>query len=114
MAWRLRHFGNDEQAQAVAALQRQVWLQVVARFEALRDETGLRQSDLARALGVSRPQIHDWLSDPVNMTLKAAGRLMLAMDGEFDCGRFSRRGKCNGGAVRPIDPNADLSGRPSH
>lgn len=83
LALRLRHFGNEEQRRAVAALQRQVWLQVVARFEILREETGLRQSDLARALGVSRPQIHEWLSDPANMTLKAASRLMLAMDAEL-------------------------------
>lgn len=91
MAWRLRHFGNDEQRRAVAALQRQVWLQVVARFGALRDQVGLRQSDLARALGVSRPQIHEWLSDPANITLKAAGRLMLAMDGELTCALVARR-----------------------
>jgi len=85
VAWRLRHFGNEEQGRAVAALQRQVWLQVVARFEALRGEAGLRQSDLAKSLGVSRPQIHQWLSDPANMTLKAAGRLMLAMDTPPTC-----------------------------
>lgn len=92
VAWRLRHFGNEEQGRAVAALQRQVWLQVVARFEALRDEIGLRQSDLARSLGVSRPQIHEWLSDPANVTLKAAGRLLLAMDGELSCKLVSPRG----------------------
>lgn len=91
MTWRLRHFGNEEQGRAVAALQRQVWLQVVARFEALRDEIGLRQSDLARSLGVSRPQIHEWLSDPTNMTIKAAGRLLLAMDGELNCKLVSPR-----------------------
>lgn len=91
VAWRLRHFGNEEQGRAVAALQRQVWLQVVARFETLRDEIGLRQSDLARSLGVSRPQIHEWLSDPANMTIKAAGRLLLAMDGELSCKLVSPR-----------------------
>jgi len=91
VAWRLRHFGNEEQGRAVAALQRQVWLQVVARFEALRGEAGLRQSDLAKSLGVSRPQIHEWLSDPAHMTLKAAGRLMLAMDAQLTCALMNQR-----------------------
>lgn len=104
VAWRLRHFGNEEQGRAVAALQRQVWLQVVARFEALRDEIGLRQSDLARSLGVSRPQIHEWLSDPANMTLKAAGRLLLAMDDELSCKLVSPRG-----SVTPPDAAAKSS-----
>lgn len=91
LALRLRHFGNEEQRRAVAALQHQVWRQVVARFEVLRDEAGLRQSDLARALGVSRPQIHEWLSDPANMTLKAASRLMLAMEAQLTCAQVDQR-----------------------
>lgn len=101
MAWRVRHFGNDEQRRAVATLQRQVWLQVVARFEALRGEVGLRQSDLARALGVSRPQIHEWLSDPANITLKAAGRLMLAMDCELTCATVAPRDAARSNAAPP-------------
>ena len=63
-------------------MQAALWRGVVARFELLKARDGLRQADLAAALGVSRPQIHEWLSDPRNMTLKAAGRLLLAMDAE--------------------------------
>ncbi len=43
-----------------------LWRGVFARFEYLK------------ALGVLRPRIHEWLSDPRNMTVKAAGRLLLA------------------------------------
>lgn len=67
---------------AAERAQAAMWRGVVARFEHLRAANGLRQSDLAAALGVSRPQIHEWLSNPRNMTLKAAGRLLLAMDAE--------------------------------
>lgn len=63
-------------------MQAALWRGVVARFEHLKDSEGLRQADLAAALDVSRPQIHEWLSDPRHMTLKAAGRLLLAMDAE--------------------------------
>ena len=80
MGQRIRHFDHEEQAQAIARAQDAVWRGVVARFEQLKAAQGLRQADLAAALGVSRPQIHEWLSDPRNMTLKAAGRLLLAMD----------------------------------
>lgn len=78
----VRHFGHEEQAIAVERAQAAMWRGVVARFEHLKSARGLRQSDLAAALGVSRPQIHEWLSNPRNMTLKAAGRLLLAMDAE--------------------------------
>ncbi len=77
-----RRFGPEEQARAVGRTQATMWRAVVARFEHLKAVEGLRQADLAAALGVSRPQIHEWLSDPRNMTLKAAGRLLLAMDAE--------------------------------
>ena len=79
---RVRRFGPAEQARAIDRTQAAMWRGVVARFEHLKAAEGLRQADLAAALGVSRPQIHEWLSDPRNMTLKAAGRLLLAMDAE--------------------------------
>ncbi len=82
MERRVRRFGPEEQTRAVDGLQAAVWRGVVARFEHLKAAEGLRQADLAAALGVSRPQIHEWLSDPRNMTLKAAGRLLLAMGAE--------------------------------
>lgn len=80
MGRQLRHFDIEEQALAVARAQAAMWRGVVARFEHLKTTEGLRQADLAAALGVSRPQVHEWLSSPRNMTLKAAGRLLLAMD----------------------------------
>ena len=80
MGRRERHFSPDDQAVAIVKTQTQMWLGIVARFEHLKAMDGLRQADLAKALGVSRPQIHEWLSDPRNMTIKAAGRLLLAMD----------------------------------
>lgn len=82
LARRARRFGPEEQARAIDRLQAAMWRGVVARFEQLKADEGLRQADLAAALGVSRPQIHEWLSDPRHMTLKAAGRLLLAMDAE--------------------------------
>jgi plasmid maintenance system antidote protein VapI len=78
----VRHFGHEAQAIAAERAQAAMWRGVVGRFEHLRATEGLRQSDLAAALGVSRPQIHEWLSHPRNMTLKAAGRLLLAMGAE--------------------------------
>ena len=74
----------DHEAQAVAVdrLQRHIWRALNRRFQQAQLD-GLKQSDLARRLGVSRPQIHVWLNDPSKITLKAAARLMLAMDGEL-------------------------------
>lgn len=82
----------DHQALVVARVQQELWILVVARFRELEAETGLRQVDLAKQLGVSRPQIHEWLSEPHNMTIKAAGRLMEAMGAQlvFDMRRMRR------------------------
>ena len=79
MGRRVRQFDPEEQAKAVDGTRTALWLGVVARFEHLKAAEGLRQADLAAAPGVSRSQIHEWLSDPRNLTLKAAGRLLLAM-----------------------------------
>lgn len=75
-----RRIDERRQASAVRAAQTAVWRAVVTRFREREARDGLKQADIARRLGVSRPQIHEWLSDPRKMTLKAAARLMLAMD----------------------------------
>jgi len=77
--------GEQNQAAAVRAAQSALWRSVVCRFRELEHASALKQADLARRLGVSRPQIHEWLSDPQNMTIKAAGRLLLAMDSSLSC-----------------------------
>jgi transcriptional regulator with XRE-family HTH domain len=82
----MRHLEHDAQADAVERLQRRVWRAVVERFQQ-RQALGLRQADLARLLGISRPQINVWLNDPTTMTLKAAARLMLAMDTQLELPR---------------------------
>lgn len=68
------------QARAVVDAQGAVRELILQRFRALEAREGLRQVDLARGLGVSKAQIHEWLSDPRNITLKAAARLLSAMD----------------------------------
>lgn len=75
-------FDHNAQARAVDRLQRQMWRAVVEQIRR-RQEEGLRQVDLAERLGISPPQVHLWLTDPSRLTLKAAARLMLAMEGEF-------------------------------
>jgi len=82
----------DEAAQqsAVDRLQRRVWAAGRDRFQERQTVVGLTQADLARRLDVSRPQIHVWLTDPGKITLKAAARLMLAMDDELDVGLAGR------------------------
>jgi transcriptional regulator with XRE-family HTH domain len=74
---------HDAQHAAVEQLQRRVWAAVVARFHE-RQALGLTQRRLADLLGIAAPQISIWLNDPATMTLKAAARLMLAMDAELD------------------------------
>ena len=81
----LRELGTQEQAIAVRTAQDALWTLVVTRFRELERERGLRQADLARSLGAYRPQIHEWLSDPSKLTIKAAGRLLAAMDAELAC-----------------------------
>lgn len=78
----VRRLHPEEQLEAVRGIQAALWRGVVARFEHLKASQGLRQADLAAALDVSSSQIHEWLSDSRHMTLKAAGRLLLAMDAE--------------------------------
>lgn len=81
----MRPLSPDEQNAAVLALQEQLWKIVADRFEQLKAEEGFKQADLARALGISAPQIHVWLTEPDKMTLKAAGRLLLAMRAGAAC-----------------------------
>lgn len=76
---------NQRQADAIDDAQRTVWLLVTRRFRSLRDTVGLTQADLSRRLGISRPQIHEWLSDHRKMSLKAAARLLSAMDARLAC-----------------------------
>lgn len=87
---------DEAQAQAVRAAQMATWQVVCERFNAMAQTHGLRAVHLSRRLGVSRPQIHAWLTEPHKMTLKAAARLLLAMDAEFAC------------AARPAEKSTDL------
>ncbi len=63
------------------ALQRRIWLAVSQRFTECQSG-GLTQADLGRALGAPRSQVNVWLKSPERMTLKAAARLLAAMDAE--------------------------------
>ncbi|MDO8408559.1 MAG: helix-turn-helix transcriptional regulator [Phenylobacterium sp.] len=70
---------------AVAELQAQVWSLVRARFETQRRDRGLTKVALAAQLGVPPSQVWAWLNDPRNMTIKAAARLLAAMDARLAC-----------------------------
>ena len=70
---------KSQQEAAVCAAQQALWSLVMGRFRELERDHGLKQADLARRLGLSRPQVHAWLSDPNNLTIKAAVRLLAAM-----------------------------------
>lgn len=70
---------------AVQDLQAGVWRLVRQRFDDWQSETGLRQADLARALGAPRSQVNAWLRRPENLTLKAAARLLHGMDARLTC-----------------------------
>jgi len=70
---------------AVADLQAEIWRLVRARFETQRRERGLTQARLAAQLGVPPSQVWGWLSDPGKMTIKAAARLLAAMDAQLIC-----------------------------
>ncbi|WP_374569708.1 helix-turn-helix domain-containing protein [Phenylobacterium sp.] len=73
---------RDDAEIAVERLQRRLWEVLVAQFRA-REAQGLKQAHLAARLGVSRPQVNVWLSNPRRLTLRAAARLMWAMDLEI-------------------------------
>jgi|GEM_PF-4731013 len=77
------HLDHDAQRRAIERLQHRLWTVVVDTFHR-RQGIGLTQTELARMLGISPPQINVWLNDPTAMTLKAAARLMLAMDTEIE------------------------------
>lgn len=63
------------------ALQRRIWLAVAQRFTECQ-AGGLTQADLGRALGAPRSQVNVWLKSPERMILRAAARLLAAMDAE--------------------------------
>lgn len=70
---------------AVAELQTQIWRLVRAQFDVERRDRGLTQAGLAAQLGVPPSQVWGWLSDPSKMTIKAAARLLAAMDARLTC-----------------------------
>lgn len=77
---------------AILALQTQVWALVRDRFLELRASTGLTQAQLAAKLGIPRGQVSLYLREPHRMTIKAAARLLQAMDAGLDC-RLVERSK---------------------
>jgi plasmid maintenance system antidote protein VapI len=77
------HLDHEAQRRAIDRLQRRLWVVVVETLHR-RQHLGLTQSELARTLRISPPQISVWLNDPNAMTLRAAARLRLAMDTEIE------------------------------
>ncbi|MDP3402295.1 MAG: helix-turn-helix transcriptional regulator, partial [Brevundimonas sp.] len=77
---------------AVLALQTQVWGLVRERFLELGARSGFTQAQLAGRLGIPRGQVSLYLREPHRMTLKAAARLLQAMDAGLDC-RLVERSK---------------------
>lgn len=69
---------------AAEQLQHQLWSLVRAAVERQRREHGLNQSAIARRLGVPRGLVCYWLARPERMTLKAAARLLAAIDCRLD------------------------------
>lgn len=67
------------------ALQTEVWTIVRRRFDAIQAESGLSQAALAAQLGVTPAQVSLWLRDPKRMTIKAAARLLFALEASLHC-----------------------------
>lgn len=83
---------RPDPSDAILALQTQVWALVRDRFLQLRASSGLTQAQLAVKLGIPRGQVSLYLREPHRMTLKAAARLLQAMDAGMDC-RLVERSK---------------------
>ncbi len=49
-------------------------------------ETGLRQSDLSRRLGVPASQVAVWINQPMRLSLEAVVRLLWALDARLHVG----------------------------
>lgn len=76
---------RSEPGSVESDLQERVWRVVRARFDARAQDDGLTQAALARSLGIRRGQVSIWLREADRMTLKAAARLLDAMDADLDC-----------------------------
>lgn len=67
----------------------QLFSMIHERFEFLRERDGLTKHDVAIRLGVSDQLVSRWMSEPRNITVKSAGRLLAALDAhlgfEVDC-----------------------------
>lgn len=61
-----------------------------SRIEELHATQGLTQADIAARVGVSEQRISHWLSEPRNMTVRSAGRLLGALESHllFEIDRF--------------------------
>ncbi|WP_333586124.1 helix-turn-helix transcriptional regulator [Phenylobacterium sp.] len=70
---------------AILALQTEVWTLVRRRFDLMQARHGLSQAALAAQLGVTPAQVSLWLRDPKRMTIKAAARLLFALEASLHC-----------------------------
>lgn len=77
--------GRSDVGGVESALQQRVWRVVRDRFDTRARDDGLTQAALARSLGIRRGQVSIWLREADRMTLKAAARLLDAMDADLDC-----------------------------
>ena len=66
-------------------LQTEIWALVRVRFLQLQSSEGLTQAALATRLGVTPAQVSLWLADPRRITVKAADRLLSAMNATVRC-----------------------------
>lgn len=63
---------------------------VQERLEELRAQGPFTQADIAARLGTSEQLVSRWLTEPRNMTVRSAGRLLAALDAHllFELDRF--------------------------
>jgi transcriptional regulator with XRE-family HTH domain len=76
------------------------------RLEELKEEKGLTQAQVAGRLGVSEQLVSRWLAEPRNITVKAAGRLLAALEAGllFDLDRFEDIARSNAAPASRVHP----------
>lgn len=72
-------------APEVFELQARIWAEVNRCYRMRERTEGLTQAALARRLDLPRSQVCAWLRHPEKMTIKAAARLLEAMDARIEC-----------------------------
>jgi len=63
-----------------------VFSKLLAYYEKIAEENGIKKSDIATMLGKKPSQITRWFAEPANLTLDTISDLLLAMNAELEFG----------------------------